>query len=101
MFGALSLLKGAWVHDLKVLSEPKPFIFLVVCILVLALAELCISFSIREKNATVSSIIELSYLLFVILTSLVVFKTSNLTLPVALGGLLIFSGAAVIAIFAR
>lgn len=52
--------------------------------------------SISEKNATMASIIEISYPLFTCLFAWLLFKDMQINLYTVLGGLLIFSGVAVI-----
>lgn len=71
------------------------------CILTLIAAELCINFSIADKNATVASLVELSYPLFVALASYIIFRNSHLNTATIFGGLLIFAGVASIYVFNR
>jgi len=54
--------------------------------------------SIDSKNATLTSLIEISYPVFVVLFAYLFFKQLHVNLSVILGGLLILTGAAVIII---
>jgi drug/metabolite transporter (DMT)-like permease len=53
-------------------------------------------FAISEKNATLASLVEISYPFFVALFGWFVFKEAQANIWTAFGGLLIFSGIAVI-----
>jgi drug/metabolite transporter (DMT)-like permease len=52
--------------------------------------------SIDSKNATLTSLIEISYPIFVVVFAYLFFKQININLSVMLGGLLILTGAAII-----
>lgn len=52
-------------------------------------------FAIQQKNATVASLVEISYPLFVALFAYLIFRETQLTLGVVLGGVLILSGIGV------
>jgi drug/metabolite transporter (DMT)-like permease len=52
--------------------------------------------SISGKNATLASLIEISYPLFVALFAYLLFRQIQLTLPVLFGGALVLSGVAII-----
>jgi drug/metabolite transporter (DMT)-like permease len=52
--------------------------------------------AIRSKNATLASLIEISYPVFVALFAYLLFRQADLTLPVAIGALLAFTGIGII-----
>jgi drug/metabolite transporter (DMT)-like permease len=58
--------------------------------------QLLILTSIAAKNATLASMVEITYPIFVALFSLLIFKESHLSWSTALGGLLILSGVGLI-----
>jgi drug/metabolite transporter (DMT)-like permease len=60
-----------------------------------------LGFSIEDKNATITSLIEISYPLFIVLFSYIFFRENNLNAGTALGGALVFLGVATIYIFNR
>jgi hypothetical protein len=55
--------------------------------------------AIQSKNATLSTLIEISYPIFIILLGWILFKQNHLTPSVLIGGGLIFTGIAVIYAF--
>jgi len=55
--------------------------------------------SIQLKNATVTSLIELSFPLFTIVFTFLLFRINHFTLPVLIGGALIMAGVFVIGYF--
>ncbi len=69
--------------------------------LVLVVAELFISLSIVEKNASLAGLVEITYPLFIAIFAYLFFKETQVTLPIALGGLLIFCGVVVVYWFSR
>lgn len=83
----------------KIISSPK-LLFLILCAIVTStVAEFMIGSSIQAKNATLSSLIEISYPLFTILFSYLIYKEIRISLSVALGGILIFTGTFLIYYF--
>jgi drug/metabolite transporter (DMT)-like permease len=52
--------------------------------------------SIDSKNATLTSLIEISYPIFVVVFAYLLFKQVHLNLSMMIGGLLILAGAAII-----
>lgn len=60
------------------------------------LAPILLFASIEKKNATLASLIEISYPLFVVLFTYLVFRAMHLNAAVVLGALLIFTGVVVI-----
>jgi drug/metabolite transporter (DMT)-like permease len=60
------------------------------------LGTLLLYFSIDKKNATLASLIEISYPVFVALFSYVLFRQMHVNASVMLGALLVFAGVALI-----
>lgn len=63
---------------------------------IFVIAELCIGLSIHSKNATSAALIEISYPLFTVAFAALLFRQNHLSLGVIVGGLLIFSGVALV-----
>jgi drug/metabolite transporter (DMT)-like permease len=61
-----------------------------------AAGALLIYMAIGEKNATLASLIEISYPFFVVLFAWLFFREMQLNLPTVLGGLMILGGVAVV-----
>jgi drug/metabolite transporter (DMT)-like permease len=70
--------------------------WLVVAILTSAIGGILIYMAIGEKNATLASLIEISYPFFVAVFAWVFFRETQFNLPTILGGLLIISGVCVV-----
>lgn len=92
----------AWLHgeltrDLKTIwLTPSLLRTLLAYSVVWVAAEICISVSIAAKNASLAGLIEITYPIFIILFSIVLFQENPLNLPVVIGGALIFAGVAII-----
>ena len=85
--------------DLMAIASSKKLMWYVVGgVLALFVAELFIGFSIAAKNATLAGLIEISYPLFIVLFSYILFK-STVTIPTMIGGFIIFSGVFIIYFF--
>lgn len=69
---------------------------LLLAALVFNLANFLIVFSVRQSNAVVVSLLEITYPLFVVLFSWLIFRENHLTGRTAVGGLLIMLGVALI-----
>jgi drug/metabolite transporter (DMT)-like permease len=83
------------VDTLKLLPAKEQWMILAIAITSTAGAVL-LYLSIVNKNATVASLIEITYPLFVIIFSYLLFKQVHINLSVVIGGLLILSGAMII-----
>lgn len=95
--GIVAWIAGTLGKDFGILtSSPKALLLVAAGIVVLTIAELLIGFSIVEKNATIAGLIEISYPIFIVLFSYLLFKEDNLTVATAIGGTLMFAGVAVI-----
>lgn len=100
VFFVFATLSGTFIKDLQLIQHSKNLLLLVSATVITSiLANLFIALAIQSKNATLSTLIEISYPLFIILLAWILFKENNLTPIVLLGGGLIFSGIAVIYIF--
>ena len=94
-----SIVLGLWAYfttlklDLNTLWTNRPLMTLtLVEIGVMLLANVAIVLSIQAKNATSAGLIELSYPLFIILTSWVLFHEHHLNLPIIIGSAFISVG---------
>jgi drug/metabolite transporter (DMT)-like permease len=100
--GLVALATGTFGKDIATLSaSPKVLWLLIAGIAVLTIAELLIGFSIVGKNATIAGLIEISYPLFIVLFSYLLFKESNLSVATVVGGAFVFIGVGVIYAFNR
>lgn len=96
--GAILLLQGVSPAGLVTIDTSKTGLPLIGLTLVTATAAaLSILGSIQVLGASKSAVLEISYPLFVALFSVLLFK-GQLELPVVIGGVFIFIGAAVIAL---
>ena len=63
------------------------------------IASILLFMSIESKNATLASLIEITYPVFVALFSFILFKHTHINPRVMLGGLLVITGAGIIIIY--
>jgi drug/metabolite transporter (DMT)-like permease len=100
--GLIALIKGYWQQDLASLLASKSTIFLFgLGIIAFTIANILICSAIQSKNATLSSLIEISYPFFIALISWFFFKENQLTPSIAIGGTLIFIGSFIIYYFSH
>lgn len=98
----IALYMGTFKADLATLSSSSRTLGLVAAgAAAIIIAEIFISLSITQKNATLAGLVEITYPLFIALFAYLLFKEGQLTLPVAMGGILILAGVFVIYWFAR
>ena len=98
--GTVALLSGVLGKDITTItSSPKVAWLVLGGILTLTIAELLIGFSIVGKNATIAGLIEISYPLFIVLFSFLVFKEFNFNLGTGAAAILIFLGVGMIYLF--
>ncbi len=83
------------VDVFKVLPTKEQWMILAIAVTSTAGAVL-IYFSINSKNATLTSLIEITYPVFVIFFAYVLFRQVHVNLSVLIGGLLILSGSIII-----
>lgn len=93
---------GTWKSDVgTILSSSRVVWLLVGGTLALAIAELLIGYSISTKNATLAGLIEISYPIYIVLFSFLIFGTYALNTGTLVGGALIFLGVGCIYFFGR
>jgi drug/metabolite transporter (DMT)-like permease len=98
----ISLKTGKFTQDLSTIWESKQiFLYMVLIILGFTSANYLNALAIQAKNATLASLIEISYPLFVIVLAWLLFREATLSLSVLGGGLLIFAGITIIYVFNR
>lgn len=76
-------------------TNPKVLAYFIVIAICYGFANFLSYYAIQQKNATLASLIEISYPLFVALFAFSIFRESQLTMGAIIGGGLIFSGIAV------
>ena len=86
---------AADIDQFKLLPVKEQWIISAIMLTTTAGAVL-IYLSIHNKNATLASLIEISYPLFVVFFGYVLFKQVHVNLSVVLGGLMILIGASLI-----
>ncbi|MFZ0710486.1 MAG: EamA family transporter [Terrimicrobiaceae bacterium] len=91
---ALSGKAGALFSELRALGAD--WVWLVVAVVSSAAGALLIYIAIGEKNATLASLIEISYPFFVAIFSWLFFRDAQFSWPTLLGGLLILGGVGVV-----
>ena len=97
---AISYFKGVLKTDVLEIAGSKKLFWLMAGGTVTAIvADVCIALSIVTKNATLAGLVEISYPLFIALFAYLFFKENQITLITFIGGLLIFSGIALIYLF--
>jgi len=100
VFVIAALLNRNLFSDFHTILNSKFLLILISAnIITSLLANLFIALAIQSKNATLSSLIEISYPLFIIILAWLFFKENNLNLSVAIGGAFIFTGIAIIYLF--
>lgn len=97
---AISYFRGEIKPDITAITSSKKLMWLMAGgTLTAIVADVCIALSITTKNATLAGLVEISYPLFIALFAYLLFKENQLTISTSIGGLLIFSGVAVIYFF--
>lgn len=84
---------GTLSRDVAVIvASRRVFWLFVAAVAAWGVAELCINFSIQQKNASFASLIEISYPLFVAFFAYILFDDADLNTMTALGGACIAFG---------
>lgn len=92
-----ALLAGDIGKDITLLkSNPSLRWYYLLNVCALLAAEALIAFSIASKNATLASLVEISYPLFIVFFSYMLFSEFALTAATAVGGALIMLGISII-----
>ena len=98
----LSYFSGALKKDINaVFSSRELFILFAIVVISFVFANYIGFAAIHMKNATIASLVEISYPLFIALFSWAIFKENQLAWNTALGGVLVFCGIFVIYFFNR
>lgn len=93
-FLAVSYFMGAAKPSLEVLSKsPETLKFVILSIVVFVIGNLCVFKAVQLKNATYVNLIEITYPIFTVLFTYVLFKTVHLNAFSIAGGLFILCGA--------
>ena len=96
--GLLISLSGRWPATILELRQARPeILWLVIAVAAATAAGLLIFMSIEAKNATVASLIEVTYPLFTAFFAWVLFRQTTLNTATIIGGLLIFAGVLIVA----
>jgi drug/metabolite transporter (DMT)-like permease len=101
---AIVLVPLAFWHDgvaqiRHALSLPGGWWQLPLVLVGFTLGNFLIAYAIRGKNATLASLLEISYPLPIILFSLLLLKTTHLNMATIIGGFLIAVGVVVVSVF--
>lgn len=100
--GLVGLFSGTLPKDFNTILESNKVLGLVAAgTFFLIIAELCIGFSIVNKNATIAGLIEISYPVFIALFSYLLFKENQINVATAIGGAVVFIGIGIIYWFNR
>jgi drug/metabolite transporter (DMT)-like permease len=103
VFGALGMtallsLTGKWQSTFSELQLPRSELaLLAVAVITAMIAALLIFLSIQAKNATVASLIEVTYPFFTAFFAWMLFRQNTLNLATLIGGALILAGVVIIA----
>jgi len=96
------LVSGTYKVEIpRLFASSQTVAILIIMIGAFVAAHVCIVLSIGDKNATLASLIEMSYPLFVAAFSWLLFKEGNLGFETAVGGTLIFVGVSIVYFFNR
>jgi drug/metabolite transporter (DMT)-like permease len=96
--GALISFSGRWPATIMELRHARPdLLWLVLAVAAATAAGLLIFMSIEAKNATVASLIEVTYPLFTAFFAWALFRQTTLNAATVIGGLLIFAGVVIVA----
>ncbi len=103
VFGTLAMtllisLTGKWETTAQEIRGARPeMIWLAIAVTAAITAGLLIFLSIQAKNATVASLIEVSYPLFTAFFAWILFRQNTINGATLLGALLIFAGVVIVA----
>ena len=87
---------GDYKSQIDLLKNPTALWMLALVMIFFVLGNAFIFSSIQMKNASLSNIIEISYPIFVVLFSWLIFKENHVNIHTVIGGTLIFSGVTLI-----
>ena len=96
-FGLVCAFSGRMFEDAQhAFSDSGAGLLIVVSLVSFTLANLLIILSIRDGSALLAGLIEMTYPIFIVLFSMILFGHSGLSVSTVLGGLLIMSGIGVL-----
>jgi drug/metabolite transporter (DMT)-like permease len=95
----LALWKGGLDQIRQALSLPGGWWQLPLVLIGFTLGNFLIAYAIKGKSATLASLLEISYPLPIILFSLLLLKTTHLSLATIIGGTLIAIGVVIVSVF--
>lgn len=88
---------GTFKSSIDILTSNKTLLlFLVIQAFALLIGQYLIYHAVALKNATSAAVVEITYPLFTCLLTWLLFRDLQVTWPIAIGGLLIFCGSALI-----
>lgn len=88
--------------DLPVILHNKTLLWIIIAaIFTFNCGNLLIFLSIQAKNATIAGLIELSYPIFTIFFTWLLFRVSHFNLSTIIGGLMIMAGIMIISLYAK
>lgn len=98
----MAYLSGYLSKELMLMLNSKRLFWLVSTeILVLIFAEILTGFSIVNKNAVLTSLVGISYPIFIVIFTWLLFKENQLNPSTIFGGILVFLGISIIYFFNR
>ncbi len=96
--GAILTISGRWSATAAEVRSAQPeLLWLIVAVVAAASAGLLIFMSIEAKNATVASLIEVSYPLFTAFFAWAFFRQNTISVSTLIGALFILIGVAIVA----
>lgn len=102
VLGTIALSTGQLQQDIGVLAvQPRILWFLIISAGAFIAGDVLISASIHSHNATVASLVEITYPFFVGIMSYLFFAESTLNIGTLVGGVITFIGVAVVYVFNR
>lgn len=94
------LSSGAYKAELpRLFSTTQSIAMVVIMIGAFVAAHVCIVLSIENKTATLASLIEMSYPIFVVAFSWLLFREASLHVGTVIGGALVFAGVSMVYFF--
>ena len=94
---AISLSQGTFLPDMHTLAVSRRALWLTVGgTATFILADWLIALSIHEKNATLASLVEITYPVFIVAFGFLLFRELQMNTTIAAGGLLAFVGVALV-----
>jgi drug/metabolite transporter (DMT)-like permease len=92
-----AFIKGGIMNDFNIIMNDKKLaLMILIAVLSAAIAGILIYASIVAKNAALSGLVEISYPIFIIIFSYLIFGQNSINKFTILGGAMIFTGVAII-----